>query len=93
MNKHQRPSKEYDDTYDPSRLVLLLKRYGEVRDVDDDYMSQLHFLAAKAADEIEQLSAKVEKYEKWFDDHGSVLATHRIGGFKFGTTKDNKPSE
>lgn len=33
---------------------------------------------------IEQLEVKVAGYEKWFSDNAAVLASHGIGGFKFG---------
>ncbi len=52
MNDHNRPSNEYDERYDPSRLVHLLKQYAGIMALDNDYMSQLHFLAGKAVDEI-----------------------------------------
>ncbi len=53
MSKHIRPS-QYDETYDPTSLVRLLRRYGEIHALDDDYMSQLHFLGVKAAVALEQ---------------------------------------
>jgi hypothetical protein len=37
----------------------------------------------------DKLLAKVRKYEKWFSDHATVLATHGIGGFEFETTGDS----
>jgi len=33
------------------------------------------------------LLAKLDEYEKWFSDHATVLATHRIGGYSFEEPK------
>ena len=39
---------------------------------------------------MEKLLAENNKYEKWFKDHATVLATHRIGGFSFDAVQTSQ---
>jgi len=60
-----------------------------------DKANEIAIAATDMEHEIIRLRAELMKYRNWFDQNGSVLATHRIGGFEFASVdpgRDNQKS-